>query len=96
MEATFQHSHIDRMPLGALSTVFLQLSVTHPDIHWTFRYTARNHGAEEAFTFDDKPVKEALGDSALTHPDGWVPAGNVGGRPGNAQSLLTPATKQEI
>ncbi|MGB8214925.1 MAG: ATP-binding protein [Anaerolineales bacterium] len=97
VEATFQHSHIDRMPLGALSTVFLQLSVTHPDIHWTFRYTARNHGAEEAFTFDDKPVKEALGEVPLTHPDvlAYLRETLEEGL-GNAQSLLTPATKQEI
>lgn len=42
VEVTFQHSHIDRMPLGNLPTTFLGLSVAHPDIHWIFNYTARS------------------------------------------------------
>ena len=69
VEASFQLSHIDRMPLGHLSTVFLELTVIHPDIHWIFRYTARNHGSEETFEFNDEPIKEALAGVSLTHPD---------------------------
>jgi hypothetical protein len=69
VEASFQHSHIDRMPLGNLSTLFLQLTVTHPEIHWIFRYTSRKHGTEKTFTFDDTPVKEILAEVPLTHPD---------------------------
>ena len=69
VEVSFQHSHIDRMPLGNLSTVFLELTVTHPEIHWIFRYTARGRGCQEAYEFDDEPVKEVLAEVPLTHPD---------------------------
>jgi hypothetical protein len=35
----FQHSHIDRMPLGNLADTFLTLVVGSPEVHWIFRYT---------------------------------------------------------
>ena len=69
IEVSFQHSHIDRMPLGNLSTVFLELTVAHPEIHWIFHYTARKHGCQETFVFNDEPVKEVLAEVPLTHPD---------------------------
>lgn len=70
VEVFFQHSHIDRMPLGNLSATFLGLLVGHPDIHWVFRYTARkNDGVEETFEFDDQPIKETLEGLPLTHPE---------------------------
>ncbi|HVM70967.1 MAG TPA: ATP-binding protein [Anaerolineales bacterium] len=68
IEASFQHSHIDRMPLGNLSTVFLELTVAHPEIHWVFHYTARKNGTQSTFEFNDEPVKDALADVPLTHP----------------------------
>ncbi len=71
VEATFQHSHIDRMPLGKLDSTFLGLTVAHPNVHWIFDYTARPANGEPAaqFVFDDQPVKEILVDTPLTHPD---------------------------
>jgi anti-sigma regulatory factor (Ser/Thr protein kinase) len=69
VEVTFQHSHIDRMPLGNLSVTVLGLIVGHPEIHWIFRYTARGQAAEDSFEFDDQPVKETLQDVPLSHPD---------------------------
>jgi hypothetical protein len=69
VDVSFQHSHIDRMPLGNLSSTFLGLLVGHPDVHWIFRYTARKNGAEETFEFDDQPVKETLEGVSLTHPE---------------------------
>jgi hypothetical protein len=69
VEVSFQHSHIDRMPLGNLSSTFLGLLVGHPDVHWIFRYTARKNGNEETFEFDDQPVKETLDGLPLTHPE---------------------------
>ncbi len=69
VEVSFKHSHIDRMPLGNLSTTFLGLLVGHPDLHWVFRYTARKDGAEETFEFDDQPIKETLDGLPLTHPE---------------------------
>lgn len=69
VEVTFRHSHIDRMPLGNLKGTFTGLTVTQPEVHWIFRYTARNNGKEGTFEFDDEPVKTILVDVPLTHPD---------------------------
>jgi anti-sigma regulatory factor (Ser/Thr protein kinase) len=60
----FQRSHIDRMPLGDLIGTMLTLVIGFPGIHWIFRY--RVNDAE--FTFDDEPVKQALGEVPLTEP----------------------------
>ncbi len=62
----FQHSHIDRMPLGDLASTMLTLVVAYPQIHWLFEYSARlpqENGASASirFAFDDLPIKEALG-----------------------------------
>lgn len=68
---TFQHSHIDRMPLGNISATFLALLVAHPEIHWIFSYTNKQLNSTEVktFEFDDQPVKETIEDLPLTHPD---------------------------
>jgi anti-sigma regulatory factor (Ser/Thr protein kinase) len=68
--ATFQHSHIDRMPLGKLDSTILGLTVGHPDVHWVFDYTVQPaQGNLAQFVFDDEPIKEILADTPLTHPD---------------------------
>jgi anti-sigma regulatory factor (Ser/Thr protein kinase) len=97
VEVSFQHSHIDRMPLGNLSTVFLELTVAHPDIHWFFHYTARTHGSQETYEFNDEPVKEILGDVPLTHPDvlAYLRETLEEGL-GTAQKSLKPVIYQEI
>lgn len=68
LDVFFQHSHIDRMPLGNLSSTFLGLVIGHPDTHWVFRYTARGNVNENMFEFDDQPIKETLAGLPLTHP----------------------------
>jgi len=69
--ANFQHSHIDRMPLGDLSSTFLTLVLTHPEVHWLFKYEFNPpyKGSMRIFEFDDQPVKDALQEVPLTHPD---------------------------
>ena len=71
VEANFQHSHIDRMPLGDLPSTFLTLVLTHPEVHWVFKYafTPPYKGSTRIYEFDDQPVKETLQDVPLTHPD---------------------------
>jgi hypothetical protein len=64
IEAEFQRSHIDRMPLGDLAGTMLNLIVCQPDIHWLFRYQA----GEQAFIFDDEPIKSELAGIPLTEP----------------------------
>lgn len=61
----FQRSHIDRMPLGDLSTTFLSLLISNPQIHWFFQYRVD----DKVFEFDDTPVKECIGDLSLTEPE---------------------------
>lgn len=70
VQANFQHSHIDRMPLGDLSSTALTLLIAHPDIHWRFVYqTLPADGPLQEFEFDDAPVKEILDGVPLTDPD---------------------------
>ncbi len=71
IEANFQHSHIDRMPLGDLPSTFLTLLLTHPEVHWIFKYSFNPpyKGSVRVFEFDDQPVKETLDGFPLTHPD---------------------------
>jgi hypothetical protein len=59
------------MPLGDLSSTFLTLVLTHPEVHWFFKYafTPPYKGSTRIYEFDDQPVKEALQDVPLTHPD---------------------------
>ncbi|MBN1219417.1 MAG: sensor histidine kinase [Anaerolineae bacterium] len=64
VEAEFQYSHIDRMPLGDLAGTMLHLVIGQPEVHWLFHYQAYN----KAFTFDDGPIKEELKGVSLTEP----------------------------
>jgi hypothetical protein len=70
LNVEFQYSHIDRMPLGDLSTTMLTLFVAYPKIHWLFDYEAipSNGMPEEKFLFDTQPVMTDLGDMPLTEP----------------------------
>jgi hypothetical protein len=70
LDVEFQHSHIDRMPLGDLSTTMLTLFVAYPKIHWLFDYKTipANGRKEENFVFDTQPVMAELGDMPLTEP----------------------------
>ncbi len=68
----FQHTHIDRMPLGDVAGLMLTLVVGHPEIHWRLEYQARTAAGQalEPFIFDDAEIKLALGDpDLLTNPD---------------------------
>lgn len=64
LEAHFQRSHIDRMPLGDLAGTLLTLIVAYPHVHWIMRYQAD----AAAFVFDSEPIRQVLGDVPLTEP----------------------------
>jgi hypothetical protein len=70
LDVEFQHSHIDRMPLGDLSSTMLTLFVAYPQIHWLFEYAMvlSNGKPEEKFVFDTQPIMAELGDVSLTEP----------------------------
>lgn len=61
----FQHSHIDRMPLGDVCGTLISLVVAFPQIHWRFVYQVN----QKTYEFDDQPLKEALDGVSLTEPD---------------------------
>ncbi|NTW43159.1 MAG: sensor histidine kinase [Anaerolineaceae bacterium] len=60
----FQRSHIDRMPMGDLTTTILQLVVSNPQINFIFIYSVN----ELEYIFDDNLLKQELYDLSLTEP----------------------------
>lgn len=64
VEVEFQRSHIDRMPLGDLSTTILTMIIGSPEVHWTFRYRFN----QDEFFFNDEPVKKELDGVPLSDP----------------------------
>jgi hypothetical protein len=64
VEVEFQHSSIDRMPLGDLASTFMTLLITSSEVNWIFHYQVN----QEIFYFDDAPVKEELQEVPLTEP----------------------------
>jgi hypothetical protein len=70
LDVEFRHSHIDRMPLGDLSSTMLTLFVAYPAIHWLFEYKVipSDGKPEEKFVFDTQPIMAELGNMPLTEP----------------------------
>lgn len=65
VKAVFGLSHIDRMPLGDISTTMHTLIVYHPDTD--FVYTYRYNGS--GFTLDTREFREILGDVPFGEPE---------------------------
>lgn len=65
LSVQFQRSHIDRMPLGDVSTTFQNLFFSNPLIHWFFEYRID----EKEFVFDDRDIKAELQGVSLTEPE---------------------------
>ena len=64
VEASFKHSHIDRMPLGDLTGTLMTLVIGSPEIHWIFVYRVD----QQEFVFDDEPIKQTLMGIPLSEP----------------------------
>ena len=64
VKATFQRSHIDRMPLGDIQSTFLNLLVGFPLVHWEFTYRKDSN----SFYLDDDYIKNELQGIPLTEP----------------------------
>lgn len=71
LDAWFKNSHIDRMPLGDVTELFVCLLVGESNIHWIFEYTITpaNGGSPVSFIFDDQQLKQIMGQIHLSHPD---------------------------
>lgn len=65
LDAEFQLSHIDRMPLGDLVGTMLALEVGFPSVRWLFTYKSAGH----QYQFDDAELKHELGDVSLSEPE---------------------------
>ncbi|MBN1933991.1 MAG: sensor histidine kinase [Anaerolineae bacterium] len=68
--ATFRHSHIDRAPLGDMTSTLIGILMRGEP--FDLRYTHRVQGSRtspKTFEFDTAELKLELGDVPLTYPD---------------------------
>lgn len=65
VRATFVLSHIDRMPLGDMTSTIHNLIVYHAEIDFVYRYEYN----EKSFTLDTREFREILGDVSLAEPE---------------------------
>ncbi|MDE3089498.1 MAG: ATP-binding protein [Chloroflexota bacterium] len=63
--ATFQNSHIDRMPMGDLPGTILTLVVGNPQVDFVYRHVVDG----KTYEFDTRPIKQELGAVALSEPE---------------------------
>lgn len=63
--ASFQNSHIDRMPLGNIIDTFLTLLLGTPEINWILSYKFN----EKEFYFDDTLIKNEIQGISITEPE---------------------------
>lgn len=61
---TFQHSHVDRMPLGDLADTWITLLLGSPEVNWVLTYQMGN----EVFFIDDLAIKKELDGVSITEP----------------------------
>jgi hypothetical protein len=61
--AQFQHSHIDRQPIGDIPGVLVALIIGNPDAD--ILYIHRKNG--KSYTLDTSEIRSALGDVPLNH-----------------------------
>lgn len=64
VKATFQHSHIDRKPLGQMGDTLITLIVGHPEVDLLYEH--RKNG--KVFSLDTREIKSDLGDIPLNAP----------------------------
>ena len=63
--ATFQHSHLDRPPLGDMAKTVKVLLVVNPELNFSYCHTV----GERTFTVSMRDLEEILGDIPLTQPE---------------------------
>ena len=59
--ATFEHSHIDRAPLGDLPGTLICILMRDDELHLRYRHEVIEHGSGRSFELDTAEVAEALG-----------------------------------
>jgi hypothetical protein len=79
LHATFQHSHVDRAPLGNMTKTLVTFI-----LGGTCDLFYRHRVGEQEFTFDTAEIREELGGVPLTHPEvrrwlqGFIAEGEAG------------------
>ncbi|MDO5417045.1 MAG: ATP-binding protein [Lachnospiraceae bacterium] len=63
--AVFGLSHIDRMPLGDITSTIHTLIVYHPETDFVYTYQVD----DRSFTLDTRELKEILGDVPFSEPE---------------------------
>jgi signal transduction histidine kinase len=67
VKAIFQHSHIDRKPLGDIGETILTLVMANPDIEITFVHRKN----ERRYHFNTKAMRSQLQGEAVASPE-WI------------------------
>ncbi|MCJ7695943.1 MAG: ATP-binding protein [Anaerolineaceae bacterium] len=60
----FQHSHIDRVPLGNIVDTFITLELGTNNVNWVFIYKMN----DQEVVIDDNEIKQTLDGVSLTEP----------------------------
>ncbi len=63
--ATFQRSHIDRMPLGDVGGTLLTLIIGNPQIDFEYTHVMDDRSEQ----FDTRPIRAELGDISFSEPE---------------------------
>jgi anti-sigma regulatory factor (Ser/Thr protein kinase) len=63
--ATFRRSHIDRAPLGDVSSTLIAVMLWQPPVHLLYRHSVD----DRAFVFDTEEVQRQLGEVPITHSE---------------------------
>lgn len=64
VRASFQHSHIDRMPLGNIADTMWTVIIGNPEVDVIYRHLVN----QRVFELDTREVKAEIGEDGLTLP----------------------------
>jgi hypothetical protein len=65
IKADFQHSHIDRQPLGDIGQTIIMLIMGNPEIDLIYVHKKNDH----TYTLDTRKIRNQLGDTPLNSLD---------------------------
>lgn len=65
VEALYQHSHLDRPPLGNIVETIKSIIIANPELHFSYWHTVDN----KVFSVATQELIDILGDLPLTQPD---------------------------
>jgi anti-sigma regulatory factor (Ser/Thr protein kinase) len=68
IRARFQHSHIDRAPLGDLPGTLMAILLSDRSFDLSYTHRIRAHSCEHTFDFDTREIKQQLDGVPLSYP----------------------------